>query len=298
MIAQIRLIRVILLLALQWHFICFVKAQTDFAAIGDTVGCIDFQVQFKITSPSISPADSVKWYFGFGDTLRTRGTNSMGVIYTRQGQFSVTVIVNKLTPAIKVNYIQVHQPVNAFFRSESYGLKNSYMFIPYEEISDTVPTYFYMWSYFNTTTGSTFHKDTKSIKVSNLVNQENAIDSLTFNKGLYKVTLVLQDTYGCTDTNAISLVVADSIRLPNVFVPDGEKYYEIDPKDIGIVLHFQLFNRYGLLIFEQEAPRILWDGTTLSGKEVNTGVYYYVLKATQGDLSGKYNQKGFIHLFR
>jgi gliding motility-associated-like protein len=41
----------------------------------------------------------------------------------------------------------------------------------------------------------------------------------------------------------------------------------------------QIFNRWGLLLFETTAPQVKWDGTTNSGEQVPAGVYYFVLKA-------------------
>jgi gliding motility-associated-like protein len=295
MIALNRLFRIIQLLALQWFIFCPVKSQTDFTANGDTVGCTDFHVTFTITTPSLSATDSIKWYFGFGDTVRSVGTSTMDVVYTQEGQYNVSLKIKNHPSAIKENYIKVHKAINALFRAENYAAGNSYRFIPYVQITDPVATYLYMWSYKDSIAGTTIPGPTKTVTISNPL---NAIDSFTFNKGLYEIKLRLQDSYGCISAYQIPLSINDSVLLPNVFAPDGQQYYEIDPKDISIVLHIQVFNRYGMLIFEQEAPRILWDGLTFSGKEVNTGVYYYILKATQGDPSGKYDQKGFIHLFR
>lgn len=295
MIAQIRLFRIIQVLALQWLIICSVKAQTDFTANGDTAGCTDFHVAFTVTSPAISASDSIKWFFGFGDTVKTKGSNTIDTVYTQEGQYNVVVIVNNHAPVVKQNYIKVHQALDALFRAENYAIGNRYRFIPFSQITDPVASYKFMWSYKDSIAGTTITRPVKTVTISD---QPNAIDSFTFNKGIYNVKLRIQDSYGCTSGYGIPLVIADSILLPNVFSPGAQEYYDIDPKDISIILHFQVFNRYGMLIFEQEAPRILWDGLTFSGNAVNTGVYFYILKATQGDPSGKYNQKGFIHLFR
>jgi gliding motility-associated-like protein len=164
-----------------------------------------------------------------------------------------------------------------------------------ETITDPSATYFYTWQFYDSIQRVIFHTETKVV---DSTTQLNAIESYTFTNGIYKVQLRLTDTYGCLDTWEIPLSIADSVLIPNVFVPDKLGDYEIDPKDIGIVLHFQVFNRYGSLVFEDESPHIRWNGLTNSGKELNTGVYYYVLKATQGDFEGKYTQNGFIHLFR
>jgi gliding motility-associated-like protein len=294
MIAQMRIFRILPIFIVQGLILCTAKAQTDFSA-NDTAGCADFHVIFTINSPSISPTDNIKWYFGSGDTVRIIGSNTVSKVFTQDGNYSVTVIINNQPATVKAGYISVHTAISAYFRSENYDAGYNYRFIPYTEVTDPLASYIYMWSYKDSLSGTTTSRPAKTVTSTN---PENAIDNFTLNKGIYIVKLSILDSYGCTSASALTLVIEDSIKLPNVFVTGTQDYYEIDPKDIGIILHFQVFNRYGLLVFEQEAPHILWDGRTLSGKQLNTGVYYYILNATKGDLSGKYSQKGFIHLFR
>ncbi len=294
MFVFMRLFRTLRIVLIPWIFVCSVQAQTDFSA-SDTSGCTIFHVHFSIISPSLKSSDTIKWYFGFGDTLRLIGKNSVDTVYTQEGQYDVTLVVNKNTPVTKANYITVHRTVKAFFRNEEYAAGNSYRFIPYDVISDPSATYFYLWSFYDSLRASTIHTDNKIVTTSDPL---NAIDSFTFYSGLFKVRLKLTDIYGCSDSWEEPFTATDSIVLPNVFVPDRPEFYEIDPKDISIVLHFQVFNRYGMLVYEQEDPHILWDGRNSQGLELNTGVYYYTLNATHGDLEKKYTKKGFIHIFR
>ena len=289
-----RLFLTLQILFLQCAFVCFIRAQSDFSA-DDTSGCANFRVRFTVNNPIIGSNDTVKWYFGFGDTLRTIGKTTVDTVYTHEGKYTIVMKAKHTNPVVKVNYIKVHRAVKAFFQYEEYAAGNNYRFVPFDEITDPAASYLYTWRFRDSTAHLTIHTDNKTV---NSINQNNAVDSFTFHYGLFKVSLKVDDSYGCTDFWEVPVKITDTIQIPNIFIPDKPEYYEIDPKDIGIVLHFQVFNRYGALVFEQEAPHIIWDGTTNSGRELNTGVYYYILNASQGDYLGKYTKKGFIHLFR
>jgi hypothetical protein len=115
MIALMRLYLTLQILFIQWFFVCSTQAQGDFTA-SNTIGCTDFDVKFTITSPTINSTDQVKWYFGFGDTLRIVGRTSIDTVFTLEGHYTVTMIVNNQSPVTKVNYINVYHTVNAFFQ--------------------------------------------------------------------------------------------------------------------------------------------------------------------------------------
>ena len=81
---------------------------------------------------------------------------------------------------------------------------------------------------------------------------------------------------------------------PNVFSPNGDHVndvWKVKCKSIA-EFHCWIFNRWGTLVYEFTDPDGGWDGT-YKGKTVDTGVYYYVIKATGYD--GKsYSAKGDI----
>jgi gliding motility-associated-like protein len=109
--------------------------------------------------------------------------------------------------------------------------------------------------------------------------------------GQLTITLVV-DSLGCTDTltqlvNAIEQVIP--VKLPNVFTPDNDGInddFGINPDAQRFVKQcsFQVFNRWGSLLFETSDPYQRWDGTD-KGSNAPDGVYFYVLNASLSDNS-------------
>ena len=90
----------------------------------------------------------------------------------------------------------------------------------------------------------------------------------------------------------------DVLNIPNVFTPNGDgnnDYVEVDT-DGTTVYEFTVFTRTGTRIYHSNSPRIFWDGNSLDGKELKTGIYYYVIEEQGG--STPFNKSGFIYLYR
>ena len=270
-------------------------AQADFTA-SVAEGCTPLHVKFSIdqTSVDMDTISRIDWHFGFGDTLRALDPDT--VSYEQEGLYTVVMVINgyRDSSVVKTDYISVHRSVRSVFRYEEYASGNNFRFIPLDRITDDTATYVYMWQY-HLLTGT---DDRSSEYIININNQENAIDSITFNTGIYLVGLRIEDGYGCTSRYSDTVQVHEGIRVPNVFVPSHEEFYIIDPQNKNTILKFQVFNRYGLLVFSQTSPIINWNGKSNTGIELNTGVYYYILESIEGDPAAKYNQIGFIHLYR
>jgi gliding motility-associated-like protein len=95
-----------------------------------------------------------------------------------------------------------------------------------------------------------------------------------------------------TDTAGSKLVV------PNVFTPNGDQindYFEV-ATDGTTVYEFSVFTRNGTRIYHSLSPQIFWDGNSLDGKELQEGVYYYLIEEEGG--SEPFEKAGFMHLFR
>jgi PKD repeat protein len=270
-------------------------AQPDFTASA-TEGCTPFKVKFAIDPATVDmdTIEQIDWNFGNGDSLSSLNPDT--VVYTSRGVYSVSMVINnfRASQVVKADIITVHYTVNAAFRYEEYSSQYNYRFIPLDEITDPDGLYFYAWHYENTS-GTDIRLNNHVIDITN---QENAIDSVTLDTGIYNVFLMIDDTFGCFSRADQSVLVTSEIQIPNVFVPGIERFFIIDPKDINIVLSFEVYNRYGLPVFNQMAPIINWDGETNSGEELSTGVYFYVLKSIAGDQTSRYLQNGFIHLYR
>jgi gliding motility-associated-like protein len=89
-------------------------------------------------------------------------------------------------------------------------------------------------------------------------------------------------------------------EIPNVFTPNGDDINDwLVAKTSGLVekVNFKLFNRYGVLLFETEEPKLNWDGT-YKGKIVSPGVYFYQCDVFERRISGleQFHISGFIHV--
>ena len=105
----------------------------------------------------------------------------------------------------------------------------------------------------------------------------------------YTVTLVVQDNLGCYDTASEQITKLQScyITVPNAFTPNGDgknDYLYPLNGNLATNLEFQVYNRYGQLVFETRDWSKKWDGT-LGGKSQPTGTYVWMLHYTDG--SGK-----------
>lgn len=96
-------------------------------------------------------------------------------------------------------------------------------------------------------------------------------------------------------------------NLPNAFTPNddsqNDKYTPIYPYRFVEKIDLKIYNRWGNLVFQTEDPDINWNGTDYkTGKELYTGVYYYVCDVFYQTINGIEKTKkplsGYIHLFR
>jgi len=118
----------------------------------------------------------------------------------------------------------------------------------------------------------------------------------TFAGGTYTVTLTVTNSAGCTDTVTGFVTIIEGIIIPNVFTPNGDgtndEFYIANSglKEYSI----EIFDRWGVKIFESTAPEIHWDGRTTSGQLCTDGTYYFILKAVSN--LKDYSTTGFITL--
>jgi len=116
----------------------------------------------------------------------------------------------------------------------------------------------------------------------------------------YKV--MVYNEAGCVDSAYIKVKVFQT--LPTVFVPNGftpnndGKNDVIRPIAVGIarIDYFEIFNRWGQLVFRTSTNEHGWDGT-IGGKIQPSGTYVWMVKAV--DYTGApYVQRGTIVLVR
>jgi gliding motility-associated-like protein len=102
------------------------------------------------------------------------------------------------------------------------------------------------------------------------------------------VSVTALDPNGCDATGIYNLDLPEcaSLLIPNIFSPTNDTFNETfhlvfsgDGSTTAVTNYsIQIFNRWGVLVFESTNPDNNWNGT-INGNEASTGVYYYVVNA-------------------
>ena len=116
--------------------------------------------------------------------------------------------------------------------------------------------------------------------------------------GEYLVEMYVQDENGCRDSTFAYIEIIEGLFVPNIFTPNGDGSNDLFyiPNSGMREYHFQVFNRWGNLIFETSAPEIAWDGYNNFGEPLAEGTYFYVLEARSD--AKEYTRKGNLTLLR
>ena len=103
--------------------------------------------------------------------------------------------------------------------------------------------------------------------------------------GFYDVCLEVLDQFGCQDEECQVVVVKNPLLVfvPNAFSPDGDGINDLFiPSIVGNderIHVFQVFDRWGELIYETNNMQRGWDGRYREGGEIlPTGVYVWKLR--------------------
>jgi gliding motility-associated-like protein len=122
--------------------------------------------------------------------------------------------------------------------------------------------------------------------------------------GVYVVTLIVTNA-NCRDTLVTPISIGDMnsfIKLiaPNVFTPnnDGENdcfqpmFSGPNADQLRQCTTMEIFDRWGIKIFESTGGYICWDGKTKSNTKAKDGTYYYLMSL------GQTKFKGYVTLLR
>lgn len=251
-------------------------------------GCPPLEVYFVNNS-----LDNLPFEWNFGDN-----TNSTEVtvshIYTDPGIYKVvlTVTGNAGELISKDTTIYVYdQPVASF------EMASTEVFIPDQPaifINKSQSAEKYLWEFGDTATST-----------------ERDPWHNYFTEGNYDVTLHIWSDQLCKDsvtlTSVVQIIQSGTIRFPNAFSPDlngpnGGYYSSNDysnnvfyPIGEGIEnYHLEIFNKWGILIFESKDISIGWDGY-YKGELLKEGVYIWKITGTFNN--GKpFNKLGTVML--
>lgn len=280
-------------------FTSLLQAQVDFKWDVDT-GCVPYRVVFYIDSASIdvSTVTSAEWEFGNDSTASETSAEPVSTTFIESKIYTIRLSVNGGNDISKF-YAGALPEINSNFEAIELDEEPeyTYSFVPEIDITTSDANYSFAWEHWD---GDDQLK--RIVYFADRTNPDNAVDQYQYaDTGIYRVHLTVREMtpgYTCESTTIIDLAIFEEFLVPNVFAPEGTDYFIVDPEDDMVVLSFKVFSRTGLKVFEQESPIIYWDGANNSGQEMGTGVYFYVIEATQGDTDGYYTKTGFIHLYR
>lgn len=94
-------------------------------------------------------------------------------------------------------------------------------------------------------------------------------------------TLLVTDENGCQDLDTVRIFVEsiDDVFIPSAFSPNGDgqnDVFQLVPYGLTDLESFQIFNRWGQLVFQAGALTDGWDGT-VNGEPQPMGTYIYYL---------------------
>ncbi len=113
--------------------------------------------------------------------------------------------------------------------------------------------------------------------------------------------LTVTDSLGCSDTDTVTVyvdIICGEVYLPSAFSPNGDNQndiYYVRGNCIE-VLQFEIYNRWGELVFTTTTTAEGWDGIW-RGKECEAAVFTYFIRATMMDGS-LFEDEGSISLVK
>lgn len=114
------------------------------------------------------------------------------------------------------------------------------------------------------------------------------------------VTVEVSSAAGCKgyDTTIIMVILPLDQLMPNVFSPNGDgKNDYFGPPDMFEVIQFDVYNRWGELIFKGSESNRNWDGS-YQGETVTQGMYLYIITASLKGSTSVVSDKGMLEVLR
>jgi gliding motility-associated-like protein len=107
--------------------------------------------------------------------------------------------------------------------------------------------------------------------------------------GCYAVTAFDENNNESDFSNIICVDNCPFYELPNAFTPNGDSQNDLYvPFDYCFIdrVEFEVFNRWGQLVFTTQDPDLNWDGTNQRGEELSDGTYFYRCRVFESRVDG------------
>lgn len=254
-----------------------VAPQNVDAGSGSVIAC-------GLTSTNLSGAStntnvSYAWN-GPSVTSIISGSNTANPLVGETGTYTLTVTDNSTGCSASATVSVIQGTINAAFTADT--------------LNGIVPTTI---NFTDQSTGvNTFNWNFGDGNTSTTQNPSNIYNSA----GVFTVTLIVS-AGPCIDTATAIVIIEDGLTLeiPNVFTPNGDGKNDVFTiKSTGVKeISLQIFNRWGVKLYEFSGPKAAWDGLNNVGQDVPSGTYFFFVKANGFD--GKEIEKhGTVNLFR
>lgn len=108
--------------------------------------------------------------------------------------------------------------------------------------------------------------------------------------GVYNVLLEVNNSFGCSDTFSLEIIIRDELKVPNVFTPNGDGKNDLFVIEglYGSGNTLKIFNRWGILIYKNDDYKNNWNGDNHPD-----GTYYFIFKPID-----KEEVKGTVNIIR
>jgi gliding motility-associated-like protein len=255
---------------------------TDFIGVALT-GCPPLHVEFTDLTQNVIPGAQYQWWLGNGQTTNVE---EPALDYTKSGVYTVSLAVANQygcsDTMTKTAYVNV------------YPVPVAQMHISPERVSIMDP----LIKFYDESMGNPVYWtwDFGDNMFSDLQNTMHVYSDT----GVYLVTFIVENVYGCFDTayNTVMVYPDNTIYFPNAFTPNGDgcnDFYLALGTNLK-AYHIDIFSRWGELVFTSDDIDNGWDGRF---KNQPAPVDTYTIIAKYKDAQGgKHSYYGTINLFR
>ncbi|OYT15417.1 MAG: hypothetical protein B7C24_13175, partial [Bacteroidetes bacterium 4572_77] len=232
-----------------------------------------------------------QWIFGFNDTVKTTVDSlrhELGI-----GEYNIISRVygdNGCMGTDSIMGYNVHyKPLADFgYYPKDPTIKEPEVYFNDHSIVEEVPIEYYHWAFGDNT-------DTTGIDPIHIYQDT----------GFFQVVLTVQDKNGCVDTTSLSVYIEPifSFYIPNAFSPNGnglnDEFGPIGAYFVDRNYEFQIFSRWGELLFETVDPLAKWKGdfSKSSQQTVPVGVYTWIIRV-QDAIGEEHVYKGRVTVVR
>ncbi len=242
---------------------------------------------FSDSSTIVNPETITSWFWDFGGPGQSNLQNPIQ-LFPGSGLYNITHIVtsnHNCKDTIVKQIALAPRPIAGFAYSISTGI-NVGTTVNFVDTSK----YASNWNWnFGDGTNTTTAQNPNTIYYAN---------------GVYVVTQIAYDAYGCSDTARVAIKVNNitneiSTLIPNAISPNGDGKNDVWKLEFLSLLYpnaeVDIYNRWGENIYSSVGYAEPWDGT-YKGQKLPVGTYYYVLNLKDSNVPEPF--KGGILLIR